>query len=158
METLKKLNFHNSHGNSVYSAYILRIFYFDFSSALSSMFIGLERVQVLSQNWNVGQAIDYYLSVCLSDCPEDSTWMVVQHNNTELTRLRASSATDRRLIYFDYSAAEEQLSAAIRQSEHCEQELSYRCKKSRLLNTPGRHRAQWKTHTCDPLIGNQTLD
>ncbi|XP_075878371.1 contactin-associated protein-like 4 [Nelusetta ayraudi] len=67
---------------------------------------------------------------------EDSTWMVVQHNNTELTRLRASSATDRRLIYFDYSAAEEQLSAAIRQSEHCEQELSYRCKKSRLLNTP----------------------
>lgn len=84
--------------------------------------------------------------------------MVVQHNNTELTRLRASSATDRRLIYFDYSAAEEQLSAAIRQSEHCEQELSYRCKKSRLLNTPGRHRPQWKTHTCDPLIGNQTLD
>lgn len=84
--------------------------------------------------------------------------MVVQHNNTELTRLRASSATDRRLIYFDYSAAEEQLSAAIRQSEHCEQELSYRCKKSRLLNTPGRHRAQWKTHTCDPLVGNQTLD
>lgn len=65
--------------------------------------------------------------------------MVVQHNNTELTRLRASSATNSRLIYFDYSATEEQLSAAMSQSQHCEQELTYHCKKSRLLNTPGRY-------------------
>lgn len=84
--------------------------------------------------------------------------MVVPHNNTELTRLRPSSAADRRMIYFDYSAAEEQLSAAIRQSEHCEQELSYHCKRSRLLNTPGRHPEQWGRHTCGPLIENQTLD
>lgn len=68
--------------------------------------------------------------------------MVVQHNNTELTRLRPSSATKRHLIYFDYSAAEEQLSAAIGQSEHCEQVLSYRCRKSRLLNTPGTRRRE----------------
>uniref|UniRef100_A0A3P8TEI2 Contactin associated protein like 3 n=1 Tax=Amphiprion percula TaxID=161767 RepID=A0A3P8TEI2_AMPPE len=38
-------------------------------------------------------------------------------------------------VHFQYSAQEEQLSAAISQSEHCEQELSYHCRKSRLLNT-----------------------
>lgn len=81
--------------------------------------------------------------------------MVVQHNNTELTRLQASAAASRRLIHFDYSAAEEQLSAAMSQSEHCEQELSYRCKKSRLLNTPGRAaRRRWKTHSHEPSKEN----
>uniref|UniRef100_A0A3P8TJJ7 Contactin associated protein like 3 n=1 Tax=Amphiprion percula TaxID=161767 RepID=A0A3P8TJJ7_AMPPE len=40
------------------------------------------------------------------------------------------------LVHFDYSSREEQLSVAISQSEHCEQELSYHCRKSRLLNTP----------------------
>uniref|UniRef100_A0A3P8TLC3 Contactin associated protein like 3 n=1 Tax=Amphiprion percula TaxID=161767 RepID=A0A3P8TLC3_AMPPE len=40
-------------------------------------------------------------------------------------------------LHFDYSSREEQLSVAISQSEHCEQELSYHCRKSRLLNTPG---------------------
>uniref|UniRef100_A0A3Q0QRR2 Contactin associated protein like 3 n=1 Tax=Amphilophus citrinellus TaxID=61819 RepID=A0A3Q0QRR2_AMPCI len=38
-------------------------------------------------------------------------------------------------VHFDYSSQEEQLLAAISQSEHCEQELSYHCRKSRLLNT-----------------------
>uniref|UniRef100_A0A3P8TCK0 Contactin associated protein like 3 n=1 Tax=Amphiprion percula TaxID=161767 RepID=A0A3P8TCK0_AMPPE len=42
-------------------------------------------------------------------------------------------------VHFQYSAQEEQLSAAISQSEHCEQELSYHCRKSRLLNTLGNH-------------------
>lgn len=69
---------------------------------------------------------------------EEHTWMVVQHNNTELTRLRPSPGVNQHSIYFDYSTADEQLLAAISQSEHCEQELSYHCRRSRLLNTPGR--------------------
>ncbi|KAI3374232.1 hypothetical protein L3Q82_006082 [Scortum barcoo] len=67
---------------------------------------------------------------------EENTWMVIQHNNTELTRVRPSPGVKQHSVRFDYSTKEEQLSAAISQSEHCEQQLSYHCRKSRLLNTP----------------------
>uniref|UniRef100_A0A669DG34 Contactin-associated protein-like 4 n=1 Tax=Oreochromis niloticus TaxID=8128 RepID=A0A669DG34_ORENI len=66
---------------------------------------------------------------------EETTWMVLLHNNTELTRVRPSPAVSQHSVHFDYSTQEEQLLAAISQSEHCEQELSYHCRKSRLLNT-----------------------
>ncbi|XP_059200151.1 contactin-associated protein-like 4 [Centropristis striata] len=67
---------------------------------------------------------------------EENTWMVIQHNNSELTRLRPSPGVNQHSVHFDYSTEEEQLLAAISQSEHCQQELSYHCRKSRLLNTP----------------------
>ncbi|KAM9789461.1 contactin-associated protein-like 4 [Neosynchiropus ocellatus] len=67
---------------------------------------------------------------------EGDTWMVIDHNNTELTRVRPSLGGNQHSIHLDYMVEEEQLLAAIGQSEHCEQELSYRCRKSRLLNTP----------------------
>ncbi|KAM6919785.1 LOW QUALITY PROTEIN: contactin-associated protein-like 4 [Lycodopsis pacificus] len=67
---------------------------------------------------------------------EENTWMVIQHNNTELTRVRPAPGVDQHSVHFDYSTEEEQLLAVISQSEHCEQELSYHCRKSRLLNTP----------------------
>uniref|UniRef100_A0A8C9V3J7 Contactin associated protein family member 3 n=1 Tax=Scleropages formosus TaxID=113540 RepID=A0A8C9V3J7_SCLFO len=66
----------------------------------------------------------------------DKTWMVIQHNNTELTKLKSSSGITQHLAYFNYSANMEQLRAIINQAEYCEQELFYHCKKSRLLNTP----------------------
>uniref|UniRef100_A0A3B1IS72 Contactin associated protein like 3 n=1 Tax=Astyanax mexicanus TaxID=7994 RepID=A0A3B1IS72_ASTMX len=47
-----------------------------------------------------------------------------------------SSGTNQHLAYFNYSADTKQLGAIISRAEHCEQELSYHCKKSRLLNTP----------------------
>lgn len=61
--------------------------------------------------------------------------MVIQHNNTELTRVQSSAERNQHFAYFDYSSEEEQLVAVISQSEHCEQELSYHCRKSRLSNT-----------------------
>lgn len=69
---------------------------------------------------------------------EDRAWMVIQHNNTEMTTVHLSPETNRHLAHFGYAAREEQLAAIISQSQQCEQELSYRCKKSRLLNTPGK--------------------
>uniref|UniRef100_A0A3Q4I1J0 Contactin-associated protein-like 4-like n=1 Tax=Neolamprologus brichardi TaxID=32507 RepID=A0A3Q4I1J0_NEOBR len=74
---------------------------------------------------------------------EENTWMVIQHNNTELTRLRPFTGVNQYSIHFDYSSEEEQLLAVIKQSEHCEQELSYHCKKSRLLNTPEGSPLSW---------------
>ncbi|XP_060940143.1 contactin-associated protein-like 4 [Limanda limanda] len=64
------------------------------------------------------------------------TWMVIHHNDSDLTRVRASPGRNQLLIHFDYSTGEEQLMAAVGQSEHCEQEVAYHCRKSRLLNTP----------------------
>ncbi|KAJ3594995.1 hypothetical protein NHX12_004300 [Muraenolepis orangiensis] len=68
--------------------------------------------------------------------PEEQTWTVIQHNNTERTRVPGSSGRSRHSAYFQYSSEEKQLMAIIGQSENCEQELSYHCRKSRLLNTP----------------------
>uniref|UniRef100_A0A665VD77 Contactin associated protein like 3 n=1 Tax=Echeneis naucrates TaxID=173247 RepID=A0A665VD77_ECHNA len=67
---------------------------------------------------------------------EDTAWMVIQHNNTELTRVHSSPESTRHSAHFDYASEEEQLAAVISQSEHCEQELSYHCRRSRLLNAP----------------------
>ncbi|KAF7655233.1 hypothetical protein LDENG_00059110, partial [Lucifuga dentata] len=74
---------------------------------------------------------------------EDRTWMVIQHNNTERTRVPSSPEEKQHSAHFDYSSTEEQLSAIISQSEHCEQELSYHCRKSRLLNTPDGSPFSW---------------
>ncbi|XP_028660673.1 contactin-associated protein-like 5 [Erpetoichthys calabaricus] len=66
----------------------------------------------------------------------EKTWTVVQHNNTELTKLKGSSGINRHHVYFNYTADADQLQAIITQAEYCEQELSYHCKMSRLLNKP----------------------
>uniref|UniRef100_A0A1A8IJF7 Contactin-associated protein-like 4 n=1 Tax=Nothobranchius kuhntae TaxID=321403 RepID=A0A1A8IJF7_NOTKU len=64
-----------------------------------------------------------------------NTWMEIQHNNTELTKVRSSPGVNQHLVHFDYMSEEEQLLSIVVQSEHCQQELSYHCRKSRLLNT-----------------------
>ncbi|CAJ1067041.1 contactin-associated protein-like 4 [Xyrichtys novacula] len=73
---------------------------------------------------------------------EDKTWIVIQHSNAELTRVRPAPGKTRHTAHFDYSSGEEQLAAIISQSEHCEQELTYHCRKSR-LNTPDGPPLSW---------------
>ncbi|KAG7512883.1 contactin-associated protein-like 4 [Solea senegalensis] len=74
---------------------------------------------------------------------EDKTWMVIQHNNTELTRVRPSQGKTQHSAHFEYASEEKQLAAIISQSEHCEQELTYHCRKSRLLHTPDGSLLSW---------------
>ncbi|XP_075960283.1 contactin-associated protein-like 4 [Anarhichas minor] len=74
---------------------------------------------------------------------EEKTWMVIQHNNTDLTRVRPSPGKDQHSAHFEYASEEEQLAAVVGQSEHCEQELTYLCRKSRLLNTPDGPLLSW---------------
>ncbi|KAF3698567.1 Contactin-associated protein-like 4 Cell recognition molecule Caspr4 Precursor [Channa argus] len=66
------------------------------------------------------------------------TWTVFHCNCSDSGYSGATchSCVNQHSVHFDYSSQEEQLSAVISQSEHCEQELSYHCRKSRLLNTP----------------------
>ncbi|MEQ2277284.1 Contactin-associated protein-like 4, partial [Xenotaenia resolanae] len=71
---------------------------------------------------------------------EDKTWTVIQHNNTELTKIQPSIE---RSQHFEYTVNEEQLLAIISQSEYCEQELAYHCRKSRLPNTPDGAPLSW---------------
>ncbi|TNM99461.1 hypothetical protein fugu_012494 [Takifugu bimaculatus] len=67
---------------------------------------------------------------------EDKTWTVVEHNNTEPTKVRPQPGTNQLAIHFEYASEAEQLAAIISQSEHCEQELIYHCRRSRIFNSP----------------------
>ncbi|KAM6469907.1 contactin-associated protein-like 4 isoform 1-T1 [Liasis olivaceus] len=64
----------------------------------------------------------------------DTTWTIIQHNNTELTRVKTANRENPHSVFFKYAASLEQLQATINHAEQCEQELAYHCKKSRLSN------------------------
>uniref|UniRef100_A0A8C8AW56 Contactin-associated protein-like 4 n=1 Tax=Otus sunia TaxID=257818 RepID=A0A8C8AW56_9STRI len=66
----------------------------------------------------------------------DTTWTIIQHNNTNLTRVKSANRENPHTVFFKYSASLDQLQATINHAEHCEQELAYHCKKSRLLDKP----------------------
>uniref|UniRef100_A0A8C0FHG8 Contactin-associated protein-like 4 n=1 Tax=Bubo bubo TaxID=30461 RepID=A0A8C0FHG8_BUBBB len=66
----------------------------------------------------------------------DTTWTIMQHNNTNLTRVKSANRENPHTVFFKYSASLDQLQATINHAEHCEQELAYHCKKSRLLDKP----------------------
>ncbi|KAM5326786.1 contactin-associated protein-like 5 isoform 2-T2 [Glossophaga mutica] len=67
---------------------------------------------------------------------EDKIWTSMQHNNTELTHVQGTSPEKPYSMALDYGGSIEQLEAVIDSSEHCEQEVAYYCRRSRLLNTP----------------------
>ncbi|KAM9102947.1 contactin-associated protein-like 4 isoform X1 [Sarcophilus harrisii] len=64
----------------------------------------------------------------------DTSWTIVQHNSSDFTRVKSSNRENPHTVFFKYTANTEQLQATINHAEHCEQELAYHCKKSRLLN------------------------
>ncbi|XP_055494741.1 contactin-associated protein-like 5 [Leucoraja erinacea] len=74
---------------------------------------------------------------------EEKTWTVIQHNNTELTQVQGSSSSKPQLVHLSYTANREQLQAMINNMDYCEQEVSYHCRRSRLLNTPGGSPFTW---------------
>uniref|UniRef100_A0A8C4XEQ1 Contactin associated protein-like 5a n=1 Tax=Erpetoichthys calabaricus TaxID=27687 RepID=A0A8C4XEQ1_ERPCA len=68
------------------------------------------------------------------DMTEDKVWTVLNHNNTEMTWVQGSSLEYPYSMQFSYSLTQEQLQALVARAEHCEQEIIYRCWRSRLLN------------------------
>uniref|UniRef100_A0A7N5K2P5 Contactin associated protein family member 4 n=1 Tax=Ailuropoda melanoleuca TaxID=9646 RepID=A0A7N5K2P5_AILME len=64
----------------------------------------------------------------------ETAWTVIQHNGSDLTRVRNTNPENPYAGFFEYVASVEQLQATINLAEHCEQELTYYCKKSRLVN------------------------
>uniref|UniRef100_A0A671EK37 Contactin associated protein family member 4 n=1 Tax=Rhinolophus ferrumequinum TaxID=59479 RepID=A0A671EK37_RHIFE len=64
----------------------------------------------------------------------ETAWTIIQHNGSDLTRVRNTNPENPYAGFFEYVASLEQLQATIHRAEHCEQELTYYCKKSRLVN------------------------
>ncbi|KAG7463835.1 hypothetical protein MATL_G00180870 [Megalops atlanticus] len=66
---------------------------------------------------------------------EDKVWTVVAHNSTESVSVQGSTLQRPYITHFNYSASPQQLRALVTGSEHCQQEVIYRCRKARLFNT-----------------------
>ncbi|XP_019797191.1 contactin-associated protein-like 4 isoform X5 [Tursiops truncatus] len=64
----------------------------------------------------------------------ETAWAIIQHNGSDVTRVRSTNPEKPYAGFFDYVASMEQLQATVNRAEHCEQELTYYCKKSRLVN------------------------
>ncbi|XP_023608312.1 contactin-associated protein-like 4 isoform X6 [Myotis lucifugus] len=83
----------------------------------------------------------------------ETAWTIIQHNGSELTRVRNTNPENPYAGFFEYVASLEQLQATITRAEHCEQELAYYCKKSRLVNRQDGTPLSWwvgrtnETHT-----------
>ncbi|XP_042775658.1 contactin-associated protein-like 4 isoform X3 [Panthera leo] len=78
----------------------------------------------------------------------ETAWTVIQHNGSDLTRVRNTNPENPHAGFFEYVASTEQLQATINLADHCEQELTYYCKKSRLANKPdGRPLSWWVGRT-----------
>ncbi|XP_074550653.1 contactin-associated protein-like 5 [Halichoeres trimaculatus] len=75
---------------------------------------------------------------------EERVWTVVNHNASAPVRVQGSSLQNPHIMTLNYSSAPNQLHAIITTSEHCQQEVVYSCRKSRLFNTKdGRPLAWW---------------
>uniref|UniRef100_A0A4W4EFT4 Contactin associated protein family member 5b n=1 Tax=Electrophorus electricus TaxID=8005 RepID=A0A4W4EFT4_ELEEL len=62
-------------------------------------------------------------------------WMVVDHNIMGQVTVMGSSPQKPHVMKLNYSATLSQLSTLLHRAEQCQQEVVYRCRKSRLFNT-----------------------
>ncbi|XP_061821492.1 contactin-associated protein-like 2a isoform X2 [Nerophis lumbriciformis] len=67
---------------------------------------------------------------------EDKVWTMVMNNLPPKTTVTGSSRERRTILQVNYSASMEQVTAITTSAEHCEQQITYSCRMSRLLNTP----------------------
>lgn len=84
------------------------------------------------------QTSDGLLSFFPHFCIQETAWTIIQHNGSDVTRVRNTNPENPYTGFFEYVASMEQLQATINRAEHCEQELTYYCKKSRLVSKEGK--------------------
>ena len=73
---------------------------------------------------------------------EDKVWTIVSHDLQMQTTVVGYNPEKYSVTQLIYSASMDQISAITSSAEYCEQYVSYFCKMSRLLNTPGRLRME----------------
>ncbi|KAM6226247.1 contactin-associated protein-like 4 isoform 2-T2 [Spheniscus humboldti] len=96
-----------------------------------------------SQSWNSFYCNCANTGYKGATCHYHTTWTIIQHNNTNLTRVKSANRENPHTVFFKYSASLDQLQTTINHAEHCEQELAYHCKKSRLLDKPDGMPLSW---------------
>ncbi|KAM9850475.1 contactin-associated protein-like 5 [Aulostomus maculatus] len=75
---------------------------------------------------------------------EEKVWTVLSHNSTVPVRVQGFSLQRPHVMAFNYSISAQQLHAIVSRSDHCQQEVVYNCRKSRLFNTKdGSPQAWW---------------
>ncbi|KAM4708715.1 contactin-associated protein-like 4 [Discoglossus pictus] len=73
----------------------------------------------------------------------DTAAVIINHNNTDLNKVKSSNRENPHTVNLKYAADIEQLQATIDNAEHCKQELAYHCKKSRILNKQNQMPFSW---------------
>uniref|UniRef100_A0A8C4LLQ9 Contactin associated protein like 2 n=1 Tax=Equus asinus asinus TaxID=83772 RepID=A0A8C4LLQ9_EQUAS len=79
---------------------------------------------------------------------EDKVWTIVSHDLHMQTTVVGYNPEKYSVTQLIYSASMDQISAITSSAEYCEQYVSYFCKMSRLLNTPGRPRRNATFNYC----------
>ncbi|XP_041663114.1 contactin-associated protein-like 5 [Cheilinus undulatus] len=74
---------------------------------------------------------------------EERIWMVVHHNVSTPVIVHGSSLQNPHIMTFNYSSAPKHLHDITSRSEHCQQEVVYSCRKSRLFTEDGSPLAWW---------------
>nr|XP_025743681.1 contactin-associated protein-like 4 [Callorhinus ursinus] len=65
----------------------------------------------------------------------DIPWTVMQHNGSGLTRVKGADQENLHRAVFQYEASLEHLLAAIARAGHCQQQLEFHCRRSRLRDS-----------------------
>uniref|UniRef100_A0A672KAX8 Contactin associated protein-like 5 like n=1 Tax=Sinocyclocheilus grahami TaxID=75366 RepID=A0A672KAX8_SINGR len=66
---------------------------------------------------------------------EDKVWTVVGHDHMRPIDIRGSTPRSPFVLIFNYTISPYHLRSLVTSSEHCQQEVRYRCRKSRLFDT-----------------------
>ncbi|XP_065097094.1 contactin-associated protein-like 5 [Paramisgurnus dabryanus] len=66
---------------------------------------------------------------------EDKVWTVVGHDHTGPIDIQGSTPRSPFVLIFNYTISQYHLRSLVTSSEHCQQEVIYRCRKSRLFDT-----------------------
>uniref|UniRef100_A0A8C6TKJ9 Contactin associated protein-like 5a n=1 Tax=Neogobius melanostomus TaxID=47308 RepID=A0A8C6TKJ9_9GOBI len=74
---------------------------------------------------------------------EERVWTVITHNSTAPLTIQGSSVLKPHIVKLNYSTTSPQLQAIVEGSEHCQQEVVYNCRRSRLFNTKDGSPLSW---------------
>lgn len=96
---------------------------------------------------SVPLSVIYQFLSFLPSLSEDKVWTTVYHDLQMQTAMGGNSPDKFSVLQLNYSATMDQISAITSSAEYCEQFISYSCKMSRLLNTPGRLRMGYPLNT-----------
>ncbi|XP_062845346.1 contactin-associated protein-like 5 isoform X2 [Trichomycterus rosablanca] len=74
-------------------------------------------------------------TVVYCNMTEEKVWMVIDHNSSQPVSVQGTGVHTPHVMKLNYSATLQQLTTLLHRAQHCQQEVMYHCRKSRLFNT-----------------------